>query len=320
MRKCVEIFVFRCAEERVQHSALDDKTLSSIASNLMMGPWLLEDALSVKTKNAVLMVNNMAGHDVAPRADRKRNIAMLQLLTSESAALLGDEENTRHINRLVAELLGDCTNDDSALLWRLCHDYVKSDALDSQLLTSLLLRNVCLLHNLLEDNFIQQLRCEESISPWSRQIISAIATNRDIFLASLEFGFSYLEELDMDPRFLNVLKGFLVEVRLSCGDSYARLFPEDVQGLVVLMATKPDDINLERNPSYALALIEAASIVRSENRQPLVALLFLVHIKWFRKLLQYSAMVDGKFHVQWLSNFFSINDICRDCNGYDLTG
>ena len=319
MCRNVTVSMFCCAEERAQHSALDDTTLSSIASNLILGPWHSEAALSAKTNSAIQMVNKMAEDDVVSLADRKRITVMLQLLSSENAALLGDVENTRNINKLVANLSDNGLSDDSGLLWRLFQD-IKADALDSQVLASLLLRNVHFLYTSLEDHFIHRLGCGESMRSWSRQLISAITSDRDLFSAALEFGCSYWEELEMDPRFLNVLRGFMLEMRLSCRNSYVKLFPEEVQGLVVLLTTKPDDVNLEKNPSYALALIEAASAVRSEKRRRLVAFLLLVHKNWFRQLLQYSAFVGGKFHVNWLSEDFSINDMARDCSGYDLTG
>ena len=306
-RKCVEMFC--CAEERAQHSALDDTTLSSIASNLDLGPWLSEAALSAKTKRAIQMVYEMAEDDVVPQVDGKRITTMLQLLSSENATLLGNMENTRHINNLVAKLSDFGLSDDIGLVWKICQDYVKADALDSQVLASLLIRNVHLFYTSLEDNFIQQLACQENIRSWSRHLISAISSNRDLFSAALEYGCFYWEELEMDPRFLNVLRGFLFEMRHSCGDRYVKLFPDEVQGLVVLLTIKSDDVNLEKNPSYALALIEAASAVSSEKRRRLIALLLLVHKHWFRQLLHYSAFVGGKFHVKWLSKDFSINDI-----------
>lgn len=308
-KMCRILSMFCCAEERAQHSALDDSTLSAIASNLVLGPWLSGRALSAKTKSAIQMVNEMAEDDIGPRADGKRITAILQLLSSENASLLGDEENTRNIIKLLTKLSDNGHSDDVGLVWRLCQDHVKADALDWQVLASCLLRNDHLLYTSLEDHFIQQLACEENIRSWSQQLISAITSNRDIFLAALEFGCSYWEELEMDPRFLNVLRGFLSEIRLSCGDNFVKLFPDEVQGLMILLLTNSEDVSLEKNPSFTLAVIESASVVRSEKRRRLVALLLLVHINLFRQLLHYSTLVGGKFHVQWLSRDFSINDI-----------
>ena len=143
---------------------------------------------------------------------------------------------------------------------------------------------------------------------WSWELILAISSDQELFLAALEYGISYWEELDMNPRFLNILRGLFLETSHACGDHYVKLFPEELQDFMSFLTTDPDDVNILENPSYARALIEAASAAKKDNSR-VVSLLFLVHKKWFRKLLHYSAYAGAKFHIDWITNDLSINDI-----------